>query len=399
MPVPPAPPVPGDQPPTSHQSPPPHGYYQVPPGQDPWQAAQDPHQPPPGYDPSAYGYGAPGYGQPDNSASYGQPDNSASYGPPGYGPPGYGAPGYGPAGYGPPGYGPPGYGYGPPNYGPAGYGAPGYQLPSGYYAGPADPLVSADFGGWWQRSFTLLAAVWRPMAQVQLLWAIPLIVVGVLTALYAPDRAVTFDSTTPPNFSDIFEPLFVVLPFTLAAVLLTLVAQLATLDVLVQRATGRPVSVSRALLTGLRRFPAMLGWQILAGLVILVGVLLCVLPGIYVLIVFLILPVIVLVERGQGISRAFQLVHANFGAAVARLATMVGLHIAFVLVEGVFSAIVNPTTGSGPGFTVATAILSAGFSVATGVVMSPLLLTAYADMRARHEPFSTAYLIPHPGSS
>nr|WP_221382827.1 sulfur globule family protein [Actinoplanes polyasparticus] len=363
QPTPPFPPVPGDQPPTSHQSPPPHGYYQLPPGQDPWQAAQDPHQPPPGYDPSAYGYGAPGYGTP----GYGPPENTAPYGPPGYG-----APYYGP---------------------------PGYQLPSGYYAGPADPLVSADFGGWWQRSFTLLAAVWRPMAQVQLVWAIPLIVVGVLTAIYAPDRAVTFDSTTPPNFSDIFEPLFVVLPFALAAVLLTLVAQLATLDVLVQRATGRPVSVSRALLTGLRRFPAMLGWQLLAGLVILVGLLLCVLPGLYVLIVFLILPVIVLVERGQGIGRAFQLVHASFGAAVARLATIVGLHIAFVLVESVLSAILNPAAGSGPGVTVASAILSAGFSAATGVVMSPLLLTAYADMRARHEPFSTAYLIPHPGSN
>jgi hypothetical protein len=118
-----------------------------------------------------------------------------------------------------------------------------------------------------------------------------------------------------------------------------------------------------------------------------------------VLIVFLILPVIVLVERGQGIGRAFQLVHADFGAAVARLATIVGLHIAFVLVEGLFSAILDPATSSGPGVTVASAILSAGFSAATGVVMSPLLLTAYADMRARHEPFSTAYLIPHPGSN
>ncbi|MCO8272902.1 hypothetical protein M1L60_20105 [Actinoplanes sp. TRM 88003] len=347
---PPAHPVPND--------PPPPGFTQMPPGQDPWQAAADPQQqpPPPGYDPTAYG--APGYGTP------------------GYGP-GYAAPGYGPPGYDP----------------------AGYQLPYGYYAGPADPLVSADFGGWWQRSFALLGAVWRPMVQVQLVWAIPLVAVGILTAIYGPDRTVDFTSTNPPEFDDLFGPLLVVLPFALIAVVLTLVAQLATLDVLVQRATGQPVSVGRALLTGLRRFFPMLGWQILAGLVTIVGLLLCILPGVYVLIVFLILPVIVLVERGQGISRAFQLVHADFGPAAARLAVIVGMHIAFVIAEGIFSAVLNPTTAAGPGVTVATAVLSTAFSVATGVVMSPLLLTAYADMRARREPFSTAYLIPHPGTN
>ena len=39
-------------------------------------------------------------------------------------------------------------------------------------------------------------------------------------------------------------------------------------------------------------------------------------------------------------------------------------------------------------------MVSAVFSVATGVVSPALLLTTYADMRARLEPFSTAYLMP-----
>jgi hypothetical protein len=359
-------PVPDDQPPSpptppSSQQPgfDPQGYTQMPPGQDPWQAYQNP-QGTPGWDPS--GYQTPAYGPP-----------------PGYGPP----PAYGP----------------PAGYDPTGYAAAGYQLPPGYYAGPQDPLVSPDFGGWWQRSFTLLGATWRSMLQVQLIWAIPLLVVGILTAIYSPDRTVDFTSDTPPEFSDIFGPLFLVLPFALIAVLLTVAGQLATLEVLVQRATGQPVSVGRAMLAGLRRFFPMLGWQILAGLVILVGLLLCILPGLYVAVVFLILPVIVLLERGQGIGRAFRLVHADFGAAAARLAVIVGLHIAFVLAEGVFSAILAPSSAAaGPGLTVASSVFSVAFSVVTGIVMSPLLLTAYADMRARHEPFSTAYLAPHPGS-
>ncbi|WP_250035609.1 hypothetical protein [Paractinoplanes maris] len=359
------PPVPGHQPPSPWQQPPaapgdqqpgsqppvgpppygqpgygppqqPPGYYQVPPGHDPWQAYGAPHQGAPGYDPSAYGAA----------------------------------------------------GYGPPGYGPAG---PGYQLPPGYYAGPEDPLVSANFGGWWQRSFTLLAAVWRPMVQVQLLWAIPLAIVGVLSALYVPEQ-VGFSGTTAPDLSEVFTPLLLLLPFTLLAVVLTLVAQLATLEVVVQRATGRPVSAGQALLAGLRRSLALLGWQILAGLTVLAGALLCFLPGIYAAIVLIILPPIILLERGKGIGRAFQLFHADFGASIARIATVGGLNIAFILVEGVFVGVLNPGADTSSPLGIASAVLSALFSVATGVVICPLILTAYADMRARHEPFSTAYL-------
>ncbi len=323
---------------TPQQQPP--GYYQVPPGHDPWSAYRDPQQGMPGHDP----YGAPGYP-------------------------------------------------------PAGYGGPGYQLPAGYYAGPDDPLVSADFAGWWRRSFGLLSVAWQPMVQVQLLWAIPLVVAGVFATLYTPDQTVTFNSTTPPDFSETFEPLLLVLPFTLIAVLLTVIAQLATLDVLVQRATGRPVSAGQALLAGLRRFPAMLGWQIVAGLVVLLGFVLCFLPGFYAAIVFLILPPIILLERGAGVGRAFRLFHADFGASVARIATVVGVYLGFIVIEAIFTAILSPTTGAVTALSVAGAVLSAMFSVATGVVVSPLILTAYADMRARHEPFSTAYLVPHPGTN
>ena len=41
----------------------------------------------------------------------------------------------------------------------------------------------------------------------------------------------------------------------------------------------------------------------------------------------------------------------------------------------------------------ASELVSAVFSVASSVILAPMLLTAYADMRARHEPFSTAYLV------
>ncbi|MBL7260583.1 hypothetical protein [Paractinoplanes lichenicola] len=346
-----------------------------PPGQDPWQGYVDPNQTPPPPPPPSYG--VPGQQPP----AYGTP-------PPGYGtpPPGYGTP--------PPGYGPPPYGnqgFGAPGYGPP----PAYGLPSNYYAGPEDPLVSPDFAGWFRRSFTLLSAVWQPMTLVQLVWAVPLLAVGIVGAFITSDAAVITDPQDV-SFDDFVAPLLVILPFTLAAVVLSMVGQLATLDILVQRATGRPISVTEAVKNGLRRFFPLLGWQIVAGLMILVGLLFCILPGIYFGLVCSILTPIILLERGQGVGRAFQLFHADFGAALGRIATIFGFYIAFAFVEGIFTTAIDPSGTAGTGIALFTAVLSTGFSVASGVVISPLVLTAYADMRARHEPFSTAYLVPQP---
>ena len=50
------------------------------------------------------------------------------------------------------------------------------------------------------------------------------------------------------------------------------------------------------------------------------------------------------------------------------------------------------TLGGGlesPNTTVLDAILQGAYYVAAGLVGTPLLVTAYADMRARHEPFTT----------
>lgn len=311
--------------------------------------------------------------------------------PPGYGPP----PGYQPPYYAHPGYGWPA-GSVPPGYGPAPQPQYPYGPQSGWYAGPSDPLVSPDFSGWWTRAFALLFAIWRPMVMVQLIWALPLVPLGVVVNLTPIETAV---SANVDFTGDILVPLLTTLAVGLVTTLLTMVSQLATLQILVQHATGRPVSVSGALVTGLRRAPAMLGWGILAGLLTMVGLVFCFLPGLYVGAVMMVLPVVVLLERRNGIGRAFELFHADFGAAIGRIATIVGIMLAFGLVNGVLSSVlVTPGSLSGEGVNIGlaltAAIISAVFSIASSIVVSPLLLTAYADMRARHEPFATAHLAP-----
>lgn len=323
-----------------------------------------------------------------------------------------------------PGWGPPADSNGAPAFGapafstpPLGVPAPTYDRrafappifpagPPGLSPRPDDPLVSADFSGWWSRSFRLLKAIWRQAALIQAIWVIPTIIVAGIAGSVVKD-SVTDLTNTPqdvqPDWRPFVRSLFYLLPIGLLAGLLALVASLATLHLVVRAALGRPLSVRLALHTAVRRLPMYIGWGFLGGLLTLVGTLCCFLPGYYVTAVLTILPTVVLLERGRALARCFELFHARLGDALARLATMFGLSFAVGLAEQVLFTITgapfSPFTADGLpsaatffGLAAVTVVLSG----ASQVVLAPMQVTAYADMRARHEPFSTAYLIDHP---
>jgi hypothetical protein len=166
-------------------------------------------------------------------------------------------------------------------------------------------------------------------------------------------------------------------------------------------ATGRNAGSGPAALAALRRFPALLGWSLLALPMIVAAIVLCLLPVLYVGAVLTILPVVVLLERGTGIGRCFRLFHADLGVAIGRIATILGLTVAGSVIVTLLTTAVTLTAGGGlesPNAlaTTAEALLQGVFYVAAGLVGTPLLVTAYADMRARREPFSTAHLQQQP---
>lgn len=269
--------------------------------------------------------------------------------------------------------------------------------PPGFYAGPGDPLVSATFIDWWTRSFRLLATTWRPILLVQLWWVVPMLAFGIISSLLLDPEPATVESTA--DVRGAFGVLALAAPAALISVLLISIAQLASLQVVVQWATGQPVSVRAAWGTAFRRIHAMIGWGVLAVLLIGAGITLCFLPGIYLGCALLILPAIVLLERDKGIGRAFELFHHKFGDSIARVATIIGVALVPSVIENVVSRALNgggydPQASPSVTVTILGAIISTVFAVAISIVTAPLLLTAYADMRARREPFSTAYLMP-----
>lgn len=275
---------------------------------------------------------------------------------------------------------------------------------------PADPLISDHYAGWWRRSFALLRAGWRPMATLQLLLAVPVLAILIPTEIaYDRQERALQSSLDPGQTADIgaaLRPGLTLLAGTLPVGVILALGVLAVVHLATVIATGGSPRVGDALRAALRRMPAMLGWSVVAVGIGIVAFLLCVLPSIYVGAVLTVLPVVVHLERGNAVSRCFRLFHADLGASIARVATIGGLAIAFSAVglvltliaalavhgSAAFDPSVPVSTGSSIALGVVNGVLETLSYLLSGVVLTPLLVTAYADMRARREPFNTAYL-------
>ncbi|MEU4558785.1 hypothetical protein AB0F72_10355 [Actinoplanes sp. NPDC023936] len=277
---------------------------------------------------------------------------------------------------------------------------PGQQpgIPPSYYAGPTDPLVSADYNGWCRRGAALVKQIWKPALLLHAVIAVPTVALTLPTQNYMlreqQDASTALDAqpTELPPLGDLAVAFALLMVAALIAGVIYVIATSATVQLVVQAATGRPISLGAALRTALRRTPALLGWYLLLIPICLVAIMLCVLPVFYVAAATAILPVVVTVERGTGIGRCFQLFHANVGVSAGRIATYFGVAIAAALAIAAISAVAQLAGGASAGLA-ADAVLNGLYSVAFAVVGTPFVVAAYADMRSRREPFSTAYLM------
>jgi hypothetical protein len=184
--------------------------------------------------------------------------------------------------------------------------------------------------------------------------------------------------------------------FALVAWLLTVVVQLVAWGAVVTRidgvARGQPVALGAALRIGWRRGPALFGMSVLASIAIGIGFLLLLVPGCYLMIVFLFGPVCAIVERKGPIaslkaSAALVRGHWWRSAGVVTVAAIIGLVVYFVLVLiGAVVGATNPgavlTTGRMPWYVqyVATPLV-------TGIVMPlyALVMALYYDLKLRRE--------------
>lgn len=290
----------------------------------------------------------------------------------------------------------------------------GYAVP--YLAQPGhDPLISADYSGWWQRSTAIVKAGWPQLAAaqaigvaVQVLLQVPLLV---YVATQSRQFAVAQQNNTAPDLRPILGALGFTFLIAFAGIVVGAIVTIATMQMSVSIAAGGQPQLGPALKAAARRAFPLIGWQLLAGLIMLVGLCACVLPVFYLLAVFTVLPGVVAFERTNAVSRCFRLFHGNFGVALGRIATIVGISIGAGIVASIFAQVVG---AGGGGFGVSPAattestgaiVIASAISAVIGAVLDrgvailtgPMTLTAYADMRARVEPLTTPTLLQELG--
>jgi hypothetical protein len=282
-----------------------------------------------------------------------------------------------------------------------------------------DPLISPDYSGWWQRGMAVVKAGWPHLASLQAIGIVVALLVQVPFVVYVTvwgpaleERADSPDAgaETIIDLGPVSVALGLALLGLLLSVLVSAAITVATMHLGVSIASGSTRSVGASARHALRRALPMVGWQFAAALIVLVGLCLCLLPALYPVAVFTILPAVVAFERTNAIGRCFRLFHRSFGVAAGRIATILGISIVVAVVAAVLGGVIERAAG-GPGsfgtpidaatvstgVQIAAAIASTAVSVVSGaavaVLTGPLTLLTYADLRARVEPLSTSVLV------
>lgn len=301
-------------------------------------------------------------------------------------------------------------------------GYPPIEQPYYYHSqfDPNDPLVTppeAGVAGWVSRISATFKRSWRSViaiifvTQIVPSLVILLVIGGIVATILVTDpdaltRMLGNDSST--DFPVAPEPGRLV-PFVITAVALGLVLGVlgawlqavgwaAGIWAIVQEAaTGQRVRLGDALGYGFQRSLALWGWSLLGGLLTLLGLLACFLPGFYVLFGLLMLAPIVLFER-RGLGASFGALHRNALVIGVRAVIIWGAAQAVGSIVGVILQIplAGVMTAPDPIYVVVYSLAVIPIEL---VIFLPLyafqvigILLTYAEQRALAGPLTTAQL-------
>jgi hypothetical protein len=295
--------------------------------------------------------------------------------------------------------------------------------PLSYPGGPAgpsrDPLIPADFSGWFSRIFEVAR---RNFPQLAVLAIIPaaislaqqLVIMSQLPSQSELQRMISQQGASP-NPLALFEMVIGnMLPVVIAFMILSAIAaawvQAASMSLAIRGSNGQHMTVGAALRFAMYRVPAVIVWSIVAGFAVMIGfvltgpgapvghaalaalgVLLAIALAVYLAVTFTgsLLGVIV-VER-RGITRCFALIKNRWWATFGRLASIGVLAAGYVLVLTVVASILSGVTSSPDALTGASSNLSSGtviVAVIEAALMIPIMVilmavftVTYAELR------------------
>lgn len=295
---------------------------------------------------------------------------------------------------------------------PGASGPPTVPLPPVYLDGLVVP-PGAGLSDWLERVIDVIKRSWRPLLLIGLVTGVlPTFVLSLLAdgATFS-GHAVAGNGTL--GFSGRLVGVSVGfgclgLIVAVAAAYLAALGSAGAVWTVTQHAAGRVSGLSQALRYGRRRALPVWGWTLLAGVLVLIGLCACIVPGLYFLIATSMVVPVVVYERAPGVSRSFGLVHASFGTALVRL-LLLGLAIAVLgCLGGLPAGIAQATLVNAGG--AARWLGSLGAGIWQAIVTLPVFMLAsagivvtYAELRSRQQveagaqPLSTAQLLAELG--
>ncbi|MFU8875211.1 hypothetical protein [Micromonospora sp. SL4-19] len=290
---------------------------------------------------------------------------------------------------------------------------PGHPLPGqpyGWHPGvdPNDPLVTppyAGIAGWFSRCTGAVRRGWRQLLPIMLLTqALPAAVISVLSLTLAPSDQFGTGPDGAPILPDQYFPDLLTLYGAVFVVSLLLGPVQATgwaagSWVVTRQAAGEAVGIGAAFRYGLRRALGLWGWNIVATLLITVGLLFCVVPGIYAMFALAVAGPVYLFERDNPIGRSFQMLHRRFGMMVGRVALVAVALVVGSVIGGMVELLGQLPFGTQPMDSAGTAVGAVAVAVLSAALVTPAylaqlvgLLVTYAEQRAQEGPVNTARL-------
>jgi hypothetical protein len=188
------------------------------------------------------------------------------------------------------------------------------------------PNPFGGFGAWWNKTWSIFARNWWRLTLI-------LVITSVLPALafVAIAESLTHDPITVFELGDgtadvVFNRsamtalviAFVV--YVVAAVFANAVGWVGGMWIVTRRAAGSTASLGAALAYGLRRCARVGGILLLVGLMVGVGAIACLVPGLYLAVASCLVVPFAIFDRGvNAIAGSFRAVHRNFGMVLGRV--------------------------------------------------------------------------------
>lgn len=287
-------------------------------------------------------------------------------------------------------------------------GHPYAWYPAGGGWDPGDPLVTpphAGFGGWFSRCVGAVRRGWRLLLPIMLVTqAAPAAALSMLSLAVGPTGEV---GTAPDGapilpegyYGDLVAFFAVLIVGSLLLGLVQSVGWAAGTWVVTRQAAGEPVALGAAFRYGLRRAPGLWGWNLLAGVLIGVGLCFCLLPGVYLGLALALTGPVYLFERDNPIGRSFRIFHQRLGQVLGRVALLGAIVLVGALIGGVLETVGLLPFGDRPLASAGSALGALAVTVLAAVLVAPVylvqlagLLTTYAEQRAQEGPVTAARL-------